>query len=114
MTSEDLDMYLQGLGLEVEAIQDANGAWYTLIRDIVIARGSLTGLTCDVAIVRCATTLYVTPSAIHTRPAMLPMGQRNTQASALGVDWQYWSRRLDRVPTPHAIWTHVLTVLGEV
>jgi hypothetical protein len=42
------------------------------------------------------------------------MGTRNTQASKLGPDWQYWSRRFDRPPTPQRLWTHILTVLTEV
>lgn len=114
MTADNLEEYLRGLGLTVEPIHDANGARYALIRHVVITRGSLKGRKCDVAIQRCETTPYVTPAAIHTRPPLLPMGQRNTQGSALGPEWQYWSRRLDRPPTPPVIWTHILTALGEV
>lgn len=117
MTDTSFAEYLQGLGYTVEAVQDPHGTSYTLIRDTTITTGSLAGRSCDVALARCQTVPYVCPPAIHTRPALVPMdmsGPLRTQASPLGADWQYWSRRFDRAPTPQALWAHVLTVLGEV
>jgi hypothetical protein len=117
MNADDLDTYLRGLGLEVELAQDVNGEKYSVIKDVILAKGALAGRSCDVALARPTVQPYVTPPAIHTRPAMVPMTMTDplkTQASALGPDWQYWSRRLDRPPTPQTIWTHILTVLGEV
>ena len=52
-----------------------------------------------------------------TKPALVPMNSSAplaTQASPLGPDWQYWSRRFDRTPIPRSIWTHVLTVFDQV
>jgi hypothetical protein len=117
MTDADLEQYLLGLGLTVEAALDTSGYPYILIKDVTLSTGTLAGRRCDVALARCQTVPYVMPPAIHTRPALVPMdmgGPLKTQASALGSDWQYWSRRFDRPPTPQAIWTHILTVFNEV
>jgi hypothetical protein len=117
VTDVELEEYLRGLGLTVEAAQDRSGHPYIVVRDFVIPCGPLAERTCDVALARCQTIPYVVPPAIHTRPALVRMdmtGPLKTQSSALGGDWQYWSRRFDRVPTPQAVWTHVLTVLSQV
>jgi hypothetical protein len=111
-----LEQHLRGLGFTVEATQDVHGQPYIVVRDVTVPAGALAGTTCDVALARCQTIPYVVPPAIHTRPALVPMdmsGPLKTQASALGTDWQYWSRRYDRPPTPQRVWAHVLTVLGE-
>ena len=112
-----LEEYLRGLGYTVEPAQDATGAPYIVVRDITIPTGSLVGRICDVALARCQSVPYICPPAVHTRPALVPMdtvGPLKTQVSQLGPDWQYWSRRFDRSPSPQRIWTHVLTVLTEV
>ena len=56
---------------------------------------------------------YVLPSSIHTRPALLKMGEYNTQQSPIGPEWQYWSRRLDKPPSPAVIWAHIISALTE-
>jgi hypothetical protein len=117
VTDAELEEYLRSLGLKVESAQDNSGHPYIVTRDFVIPCGPLVGRTCDVALARCQTNPYVVPPAIHTRPALVRMdmtGPLKTQASPLGADWQYWSRRFDRVPTPQAVWTHVLTVFSQV
>lgn len=117
MTDTELEQYLCGLDLVVEAAQDSSGHPYIVVRNFVIPCGPLAGRTCDVALARCQTIPYVVPPAIHTRPAMVPMdmaGPNKTQQSALGTEWQYWSRRFDRAPSPQAVWTHVLTVFSQV
>ena len=117
MNDQLLEAYLRGLGYTVEAAQDAGGAPYIVVRNVTIPAGSLAGRVCDIALARCQTVPYVCPPALHTKPALVPMdtvGPLKTQASQLGADWQYWSRRFDRPPTPQRIWTHVLTVLTEV
>lgn len=117
MTDNDLVEFLRGLGLTVETAQDVNGHPYTVVRQVTITAGSLVGRVCDVALARCQSVPYMVASAIHTRPALVPMdmkGPLRTQASPLGPDWQYWSRRFDRPPTPQRVWAHILTILGEV
>ncbi len=117
MTDNELEQYLRGLGLVVEAAQDTSGHPYIVVRNFLIPCGRLVGRTCDVALARCQTIPYVFPPAIHTRPALVPMdmaGPNKTQQSALGANWQYWSRRFDRAPSPQAVWTHVLTVFSQV
>lgn len=117
MTDNDLVAFLRGLGLTVETAQDVNGHPYTVVRQVTITAGSLAGSVCDVALARCQSVPYMVAPAIHTRPALVPMdmsGPLRTQASPLGRDWQYWSRRFDRPPTPQRVWAHILTILGEV
>lgn len=117
MTDDDLVMYLRGLGLEVEATQDSGHAPYIVVRDVTVTAGTLAGHVCDVALARCQSVPYMCPPAIHTRPVLVAMdmaGPLKTQASPLGAEWQYWSRRFDRVPSPQLIWTHVLSILTEV
>ncbi len=117
MTDPDLEQYLRGLGYVVEAAQDSNGAPYVVIRGVCLPTGRLAGTICDIALARCRTIPYVVPPSIHTRPVLARMdmgGPLKTQASPLGTDWQYWSRRFDRAPTPQAVWTHILTVFNEV
>jgi hypothetical protein len=117
VTDAELEDYLRSLGLAVEAAQDGSGHPYIVVRNFVIPCGPLAERTCDVALARCQTIPYVVPPAIHTRPALVRMdmtGPLKTQTSALGPDWQYWSRRFDRVPTTQAVWTHVLTVFSQV
>lgn len=117
MTDQALEEYLRGLGCTVETLHDTSSSPYLMVRDVAITTGSLAGRTCDVALARCQSIPYVCPPAVHTRPALVAMdmqGPLKTQVSALGPEWQYWSRRFDRAPTPQRVWTHVLTVLGEV
>lgn len=42
------------------------------------------------------------------------MGTLNTQASPIGPNWQYWSRRFDHPPTPARLWAHLDRVLREL
>lgn len=117
MTDSDLEEHLRSLGHVIEAAQDSSGHPYIVVREVTLPIGDLAGTECDIALARCQTVPYVVPPAIHTRPALVPMdmsGPHKTQSSALGADWQYWSRRFDRPPTPQAVWTHVLTVFNEV
>jgi len=116
MTDDELEQFLRNLSLIVEAVQDSSGYQYIVVRGFVIPCGPLKDRTCDVALARCQTVPYVVPPAIHTRPALVPMdmqGPYKTQASALGPEWQYWSRRFDKPPTPQSVWTHILTVLNQ-
>jgi hypothetical protein len=117
MTDDDFAAFVRGLGFTVDVAHDSNGAPYTVVRQVTIPAGSLAGRTCDVALARCQSIPYIVAPAIHTRPALVPIdmsGPPRTQASSLGPDWQYWSRRFDRPPSPRRVWAHILTILGEV
>lgn len=117
MTADDLDEYLRSLGHTVEVITGVDGLPYTVVRDVTLTKGSIAGCVCDIAVQRHAGDPFVVPSAIHTRPALVAMdmsGPLKTQASGIGGEWQYWSRRYDHPPAPKRIWTHILTALGEV
>lgn len=115
MTNEDLEAYLRGLGWTVEGLTGNDQQPYIVIRNYKIPSGSLAGQTCDVAIWRTTTVPYVAPSAVHTRPALIRTGERNTSQSGIGPNWQYWSRVLRaQPPTPRAWVAHIATVLSEV
>jgi hypothetical protein len=116
MKAEDLESYIAAMGHEVELMSSPDDVEFTIVRGIEIPTGGLRGRICDVAIQRVQSEPYLVPAAIHTRPALVAMNTGEplgTQGSPLGPEWQYWSRRFDRPPTPQAIWTHVLTVLGD-
>lgn len=114
MNDIEFQGYLRGLDLTVETMQDSDGTSYTVVRGYTIrGAGSLAGRTCDVALAYCAGQPYVVAPAVHTQPALLEMGTRNTQASNLGPEWQYWSRRFDHPVTPKNVWAHIVTVLTE-
>src|SRR5712692_1527275 len=107
MTADDFDGYVRGLGYIVDLLGDGQGNPYSIVRDLIIPTGSLAGRTCDVGLQRLPAIPYQAPAAIHTRPHLVPperAGSLAIQASALGADWQYWSRRMDRPPTPKAMW----------
>lgn len=116
MTNEDLEKYLQDLGWNIENVRGGDGQPYIVIRDYVVPAGVLQGRTCDVAILRSSSVPYVPQSAIHTRPALVPMDMNKyrTQPSGVGPEWQYWSRVLRGVPTPQSIVAHIATVFSEV
>ncbi len=117
MTDQLLERFLHDLGFTVETVYETAGAPYIAVHDVTIPAGPLAGRVCDIALARCQTVPYICPPAVHTRPALVPMdmlGPLKTQPSALGPDWQYWSRRFDRSPSPQRVWAHVLTVLSEV
>lgn len=114
MTIEDFESFVRGLGHKVETLAGRDNRSYSLIRAYLITVGSLAGTTCDVAIQRVGGNPMVPQSAIHTNPALIPMGTRNTQKSPIGERWQYWSRRFDRPPTPQNLWAHIATIFSEV
>jgi len=105
---------MRGLGFTVDPLRGVDGQEYTVIGSVTVKTGALRGQTCDVAIQRSGSIPWIPPAAIHTRPILVPMGTAATQASGIGPEWQYWSRRFDRPATPTNLWTHILTVLGEV
>ena len=114
MEQSELDGYLRGLGLMVETVHDGNGTRFSVIRGVCVPRGTHTGQIIDVGLQQVDAVPYVAPSAVHVRPSLVPMGERASQASTLGTDWQDLSRRLDLPPTPQVVWAWVLTVIGEL
>jgi hypothetical protein len=114
MTVEDFEEHARSLGYTVEILSGRDEHAYTVIRAYRITVGSLAGKTCDVAIQRPNGNPMTVPAAIHTDPALIPMGTRNTQQSPIGGGWQYWSRRFDKPPTPQNLWAHIATIFSEV
>jgi hypothetical protein len=110
----DLERHLLDIGYRVERLIGPDQQAYLVIIGVCVAGGSLAGKMCDVAILRSNENPWVPQAALQVRPVLLPMGEKNTQASPLGSEWQYWSRRFDRIPTPRDFLMHILTVLSEV
>ena len=114
MTNEELVAHLKDLGLRIEILEPVPGVRFIVARDFLIAHGPLHGQRHDVGIPWQPLLPYVAPSSIHVKPHAVPMGQRNSQASQLGPDWQYLSRVLRGQPSPAAWVVHVNTVLSEL
>lgn len=113
MTNEELEAHFQSLGWKTEHCL-VGSQTFIIIRDYMIPTGNHIGRTCDVAIERTTTIPYVSPPAIHTRPALVPLSTLNTMQSPLGPDWQYWSRLVRVQPTPQKIVAHIATIFSEV
>lgn len=113
MVFTELEEHVSKLGLSVDHVS-AGGQSFAVIRDLKIQTGSHAGETCDVGILRSDANPWLPQAAIHVHPHLVTMGQRNSQASPLGAEWQYLSRRFDQVPTPKTFFAHILTVLGEL
>lgn len=116
MQVSDIESYLGQLGLTTEYIVGEDDKRYLVVTKYPLPAGSLAGRVCDIAIECVESVPYVPPAAIHTRPHLVPMVMRDplkTQASGIGSEWQYWSRRYDHRPTPMALWAHIVTVLCD-
>ncbi|MCY4616792.1 MAG: hypothetical protein OXC71_10440 [Chloroflexi bacterium] len=116
MTADDFEEHVRGLGLAVEVLRGEDGHNYSVVRDFELPSGALRGRRCDIAIQRVDGVPYVAPPAIHTRPHLVPMDEKEplrTMKSEIGPDWLYWSRRYDHRATPRELWAHVLTVLCD-
>ncbi len=116
MKIKEFEDYLREIGQRVEVVTGSDNQEYVTVRDAEIPQGGLKGTRCDVAILRNGGEPYVPPAAIHTRPALVEMTMTEpikTQASAIGPEWQYWSRRFDRPCIPQILWAHIMTVLSD-
>jgi hypothetical protein len=69
------------------------------------------GNTYEVGVKRSPGTPWLPEAALHVRPHRVRMGDSASQASPLGDDWQYLSRRFERAPTAASFIAHILTVL---
>ena|SRR2546423_10030139 len=113
MTIDEFEQHLASTAHVVESAQ-GGGNSYLIIKAVPISAGSHASKTCDVGVLRSTANPWVPEAAVHVRPHLVEMGKAFSQASPLGSDWQYLSRRFDKVPTPKAFLAHILTVLGEL
>ena len=113
MTTDEFRQHLVSTGHSIESAQVGTDQ-YILIKDLTVSAGSHAGKRCDVGILSSAANPWVPQAAVHVRPHLVEMGQAASQASALGPEWQYLSRRFDKVPTSKGFLAHILTVLGQV
>lgn len=113
MTIDEFEQHLVSIGHAIESV-DAGGNGYVIVKAVPISAGSHAGKTCDVGILRSSANPWEPQAAVHVRPVLVQMGTASSQASPLGPDWQYLSRRFDKAPTPKAFLAHILTVLGEL
>jgi hypothetical protein len=92
---------------------------YNVIYGYEIKAGSKADMKCDIAFEQTSAVPYVFPSAIHTRPRLVSLEQANrekynVQDSGIGEDWEYFSRRLDKPPTPKNVVVHIGTILRDI
>lgn len=113
MTIEEFESHLRASSYQLDSVT-ASGANFVIIKAVQIAGGSRAGTTCEIGIIRQPGNPWVPHPSVHVRPHLVPMGQRNSQNSQLGADWQYFSRRFDKAPTPKNFLSHILTVLAEL
>lgn len=113
MTIDEFERHLLSTGHTIEAA-NVDKDTYIVIKAVPISAGTHAGKTCDVGVLRSTANPWVPQAAVHVRPHLVRMGQAASQASPLGTDWQYLSRRFDKVPTSKAFLAHILTVLGEL
>ena len=114
MVFSEFEAYVKGLGHPIETVQ-VSGASFLIVKDVRIPEGgSHAGEACEVGLFRSMDIPWLPEAKIHVRPHLTPMGQRSTQASPMGSEWQYLSRRFDKPPTPKTFYAHILTVLAEL
>lgn len=114
MQFSDFESHLATTGYPTEKRRGNKGGEYLVIRNVTISGGTQDGRSCDVGILRTDGNPWVPQAALHVCPQLVTMGQAASQASELGPDWQYLSRRYGRAATPREFFTHILTVLGQL
>jgi hypothetical protein len=113
MVFADLETHLADIRLSTDTIS-VGGQSFLVIKDVRIPGGSHVNQLCEVALRRSTDNPWLPEAQIHVRPHLTPMGQNSSQASPLGTDWQYLSRRFDRPPTPRSFYAHILSALAEL
>jgi hypothetical protein len=108
----DFEKHLDKTGFKTE-LKIVGNEEFLVIKNVNPPKGSHAGTACDVGIKRTTETPWVPQSAVHVSRNLVKMGEKSSQASTLGPEWQYLSRRFDRAPNPKAFLAHILTVLGE-
>ncbi len=106
----DFEDHIVKVGLKL----DTSRSDFLVIAELVIGAGTHAGKTCAIGIRRSDGNPWVPENAVHVRPHLVTMGQAASQASPLGGEWQYLSRRFDRPPSAKNFLTHILTVVGEL
>lgn len=74
--------------------------------------GRHTGMRVDVG-VPAADYPFSAPACIHVRPGLPYSGPNNIVASALGPDWQYWSRRLSEWSADRSA-RHIISYINRI
>ena len=113
MIVDDFEQHVRGFGLLVDHLLVGEQA-YVHLKNVRISAGTHAGSVCDVAILRTTEVPWAPQAAVHVKPHLVRMGERCSQASPVGPEWQYLSRRFERTPSPKHFYAHVLTVLGEL
>lgn len=113
MVFADLESHVKAVGLSVENIE-IDGQTWMVIRDFLINGGTHEGETCDVAFRRSEQNPWAPEAQIHVKPHLVMMGQWNSQASPLGTEWQYLSRRFDDPAQPRTYYAFLIKALEEL
>jgi hypothetical protein len=112
MHVDDFETYAASVGLTVKRIT-VNAQTYLQLQGIRIDGGAHDGEACEVAVLRTMESPWAPQAAVHVKPHLVKMGEKASQASPVGEEWQYLSRRFDKTATPKNFLAHILTVLGE-
>jgi len=113
MLVDDFELHASAAGLVVGRLTVSDQT-YLHLKGIRIVGGTHDGKECEVAILRTTESPWVPQAAVHVRPHLVTMGQACSQASPVGTDWQYLSRRFDKAPSPRGFLAHIFTVLAEL
>jgi hypothetical protein len=116
MVFAELESYVRSTGLSVQdhTPNGEAGEVWMVVGGILLAVGPHEGTECEVAIRRSDQVPWAPDTKIHVRPHLAVMGQHSSQASEVGADWQYLSRRFDGVPTPAAYMAFIRSALEEL
>ncbi len=93
MPVEDLISALKSRTFAVEELpRRIDGTAYVVIDPYTVEVGPHAGEHIGLAFPTPPDFPITPPGGIHVKPHLIPSGTRNTGASPLGPDWQYWSR----------------------
>lgn len=105
---------LRAMGMQVEAAPQIGGV---IIHNHAVPIGKRAGDVVDVGVAGVFDFPMTPPVGLHIHAAYGTIGVNNVMQSALGPDWQYWSRRFadwNQKRGVHSIVAFVNRVLGDV
>jgi hypothetical protein len=107
---DELKRQLEEIGFAVDESFRQQGVM--VIKDFGVFVGRHASKVIDVGI-SCPDFPFSAPAGIHLKPVLAPNGANNIQASPLGTDWQYWSRRLPDWETDRSA-RHIISYINKV
>jgi len=106
---DELERQLNGIGFKTNRIPEHK---ILVIEDYVIGAGPHASKTVRLGL-SAGDFPFTPPAGIHVSPKLRPDGQNNINASPLGNEWQYWSRRLPDWSTDRSA-RHIIAYINKV